>query len=243
LDVEITPKDQREAALVVGFLEYAQALQRFDALIKISTPEELQAFDEIVKERAELTVFVNLSRQLRRAPSSLDESPLQAGDNFERRGLPWIMALARVELGSILAAYTYVRRPYEAVAGTRYDMAQYAEFLLDGLRMHYWALANDPDLPRIAQRFVANQESLAYIRRMTLAQAFFDAASRIAASDYAPVQVAELTQWRSTLNKVQGTLLSNMDAFIARQERNIEARRLASQCRDACNRLGARTSQ
>ena len=180
---------------------------------------------------------------MRRPSSSLDEKPQRANDNFERRGLAWIMALARVELGSILAAYTYHVRPFEAVAGTRYDVLPYKELLQDGLRTHYWALANDVNLPRIAARFVANQESLGYIRRMTLAQAFFEGAFKIAAPEYAPVQQAELKQWRSNLTKLQDTLTDNMQAFIQQQARSREARRLLSECRNACKRLGARTKR
>ncbi len=224
---------------VVGFLEYGEALARFDKLAATATPQELKVFDDLVRERDELAIYVNLSRRLPHPPSNLDEKPLAPSDSFERRGLNWMTGLARVELGAILASFTYVKRAFSAVAGKGYDRAEYHELLLDGLRMHFWALANDPALPETARKFIPDQRSLNYIRRMTLVQAFFDAALNIAANLYSDAQLAELKNWKNKLDEIQAVLLLNAEQFFARQAAAGERSLLASQCQNACKQLAA----
>lgn len=241
VQVDVTPQDSREAMRVVGYSEYGHALQRLDKLISIATEEELAAFDEIVKSRDEYRIYVNLSRRIEKRANNLTENPAQPGDDFARHGLPWMTALARVELGSILAAYTSVPHPFMSIAGSEYDVDQYREMLQDALRTHYWALANDPRLVDAAREFKPDQSSLAYIRRMTLVQALFDAAFRIGVKDYTPEQVSELRVWKATLNKIQARLMSNMQAYFLRKQRDRLLREIASQCQNACNRLGQRT--
>jgi hypothetical protein len=241
--LEVTGQDSREAARVVGFLEYGQALQHFDALVKKATTEELDTFEEIVRERDELTVYTNLSRRLRHPPSSLDERSETESEGFQRRGLAWIMALARVELGAILAAFTYVPRPFEAVAATAYDVEPYQEMLQDGLRSHYWALCGDSSLPRVAQRFLPTQESLAYLRRFVVAQAFLRAAYRAAERHYSAVQRAELNRWKQTLDTFQLKLVSNFRKFLAEQTLRRARKSYLTDCETACKKLAVRAGQ
>lgn len=241
-EVEVTPQDAREAVRVVGFTEYGQAIKRLDRLVAISNEAELAAFDEIVKSRDEHEVYINLSRRAVSHPSSLDENPELAGDNYARRGLAWIMALARVEYASILAAYTGVSRPYESVAGSGYDADQYREMLLDALRTHYWALASDARLKDVAREFKPDQTSLAYVRRMTLVQSLFGAAIKVGVRDYTAVQLAELRVWKTALDRIQSRLVGNMQAFFYRQQKDRLSREIASMCQNACKRLDERTT-
>src|SRR5262245_24209386 len=87
-----------ELRRLVGYLEYTRALSMLDYLALRCTPEELALADQIAGSRDELTVYTNISRRIpKKTVSSLDEPPA-AQSTFARRGLAWMMGLARVEL-------------------------------------------------------------------------------------------------------------------------------------------------
>jgi hypothetical protein len=231
--VDLLPQDEREVLRVVGFLEYGMALERFDRLAAICKPEELKALDALVKERDELVVFTNLSRRLQRGPSALAETPRAADDTFERRGLAWIMALARVEVGAMLAAFTEVVSPFEKVAGGGYDRAEYQEMLLDGMRTHYWALAGDANAAAVLKRKPTN-ETLNYIRRLTMVMAFQQAVAKLVGPMLSPPQAQELVAWRKQARDYTGSLLAQLQSSLGP---GAPATDLAAACGNACQRL------
>ena len=241
-DASVTPQDARQAALIVGFLEYGQAISRFDKLVSMSTEEELDAFNGIVESQDELAIFTNLSRRVQRGPSSLVAKKQDPNDNFERRGLAWLMALARVELGATLAGFTDHKRPFLIVAGNGYGQQEYKELLQDGMRMHYWSLADDSGMQRLRNKRVPDRESLAYVRRLTVAQSFLQAAFEIAATKYSAVQLVELRTWKKNLDELQGTLVGSIRLYLAsRVDRSGSDRDLLDRCQIACNRLANRS--
>ena len=200
---------------LVGFLEYGQALQNFDALLPMLTEYELAAVDEIVVERDEFAVYTNLSRSVQRAASSLAETSPQSGsDRFERRGLDWVMALARVELGAMLAGFTNVPSPFEAVRPTEFEFLPYKELLQDGARTHFWALANDPDLRKVSRLSPRNTEVLSYSRRSVIARALTRAAIKAGMGDYSPVQQRELASRLKYVDSLQKGFGAKIELYL-----------------------------
>lgn len=184
---------------IVGFYEYGNALRDLDQLIRYCTDEELYELDRIVSEMDEFTVFANLSRKVKSGPSSLNE-PI--GTENERRGLRWVTALARTELGAITAAFTSVKRPFEKLANIRFDMAEYNALLADGARTHYWALANDSELRSVTRSPRVNRRVLSYGRRIVMAKEMLQAAIDSTPSEQlAYPQLQELKEWQKTLGR------------------------------------------
>jgi hypothetical protein len=217
------------ARQVVGWYEYTRALSLLDPLLNSVTPDELLAIEEIVKQRDELAIYVNLSRRLETTPSSLTETD-KAGA-VERRGLAWMMALARVELGALAAGFTDHPQPFALVPPSRYEAQAYLALLLDGARTHVLAMRNDPTVqyyasmkgrsvslaeavygPRGpsfgAHRIIANeQQALAYARRVVVADEFVQASFKFGATQLSPIQQAELASYRAQLRGLQEILI------------------------------------
>jgi hypothetical protein len=190
--------------------------------------DELRVIEEIIAERDEYAVYTNLSRRLERAPTSLSETDVSGA--VERRGLAWMMALARVELGALAAGFTDHPEPFAMIPPSRYEAAPYLELLLDGARTHTLALANDPvaqyygsmrgrsvtvqeavygpgNAGRSPELAAANeQRAIAYARRVALADEFVKAARKYGAQ-LSPAQQAELASYREPLRGLEDVLL------------------------------------
>lgn len=237
--LDVRPQDAREVVRAVGYYEFGMALLNLEKLIASATREELAAFDALVKDRDEFSVFVNLSRKVPHPPSSLDEEAERPGDNFERRGLAWVTALARIEVGAMLATFTEVREPFRSLAGTGFDHEAYAELIQDGMRSHYWALANDDNLPQVVRKR-PGQDILNYVRRLVMAQAFWQATFQVAADNYSPVQLQELKAWEKYLDELQVGLLSHLSTYLESRSGSNDA--FSQSCGAACDRLKSRSS-
>ena len=217
----ITPHDSRQAFRLVGFLEYGKALGLFDQLLAKVTEEELEAIDQLVRERPEFTVYTNLSRRLQRRPSSLAE-PTDDTRDFAGRGFAWVIGLARVELGAMLAAYTGVQHPFEAVQPTEFEMPQYGELLLDGTRTHYWALLGDPELKRVTRLSPSRKQFLSYSRRLILARAMLRGALKAKLGQYTPLQMRELARWKRQLDDLQAGFVIKIRDYLAGDTQTIQ---------------------
>lgn len=57
--------------------------------------------------------------------------------------------------------------------------------------------------------------TVAYVRRLTVARAFHDAASRIGAGQLAPRQIAELKIWQGDLDRLQSGLAKNIEQYLS----------------------------
>ncbi|MCA9206279.1 MAG: hypothetical protein KDA59_24670, partial [Planctomycetales bacterium] len=191
----ITAEDSRYIRRLVGFQEYSNALQKLDRLSSLSTPEEFAVYDELVGRRDEFRIYTNLSRRWERQPSSL--SSTIAGEKYERRGMRWVTALARTEVGSMLTAFSSVPNPYDVIAVGTNDQQEYHDLLLDGTRAHYWALKQDPawsDFDRFSRDV---QRPLTYTRRLQLAKGILEATGK--RGTYFPIQQQELLSWRKEI--------------------------------------------
>lgn len=204
LTLGIVANDLATAIRIVGFHEYSQALQRLDRFLTIASPLELRAADEIVKSRNEFTVFTHLARLEPRKskPTSrrndIPEVPDQKtenkpeGDEFERRGLGWITAVARVELQAVLAAFTSHQSPFMVQPPTAFDVDEYENILFDGMQTHYWRLQNDPTWRQELKAATPTTRTLAYLRRLTLLNSFTRAVFARMSSNFDQNQVTEL---------------------------------------------------
>lgn len=201
---------------IVGYYEYQRALENLDRLIRISSPDELKIYEQIVRERPELSVATNLSRRLQRLPSSLAEPVLEPNDDFIRNGLPWMTALARVELGAMLSGFSPAKHAFQALTPTPFDQASYHELLLDGARAHYWSLYDDPRL-----KWMMGQRSegvykivLSYARRLLIARSMLRTAQGMAGGMYTPVQHQEVLQWRRNMDDAQEALVKKIEQLV-----------------------------
>jgi len=202
---------------LVGFTEYTRALQLLDALVYQATKEELVAFDELVKAEPEFTVYTNLSRQLDQGQSRLVIQGQSASDDFARRGLCWVTALARVELGAMLAGFTDHPQPFVAVAGTGYDLQQYQELLLEGAKTHFWSFTRDPHLATLFKSFEPSTMTLAYVRRLNVANAFVAATIVIGGISPDSPAFAELSEYGGQLRAIRQKLQLQIQAYLAQK--------------------------
>ena len=206
--------DQDPYAIVqlVGFLEYSTALFLLDELASSLNADELRAIDELIQELDELAVETNLSRGLETRPTALSEPPQRAGDDFRRRGLAWMTALARAELGAMLAGLADQPDALIRLASPR-DREQYAELVVDGLRTHYWSLVQDPYLRTLLSGRGDANRTLAYFRRTLVAQGFLRAAVRAIEADGAPEKLAELQAMKRSLDEIQAALATRIAGY------------------------------
>ena len=102
------------------------------------SPGELEAVEQIVLADNRLAFDTNLSRRVESTPGPLSEQPSPEG--YRRHSLAWVMGLARVELGAMVAAFTETPKPFQFVKPSGYEAEAYRELLLDGLRHHVLTL-------------------------------------------------------------------------------------------------------
>lgn len=152
----------------------------FDQLVRQTDEAERKVIDEIIRDRDEFAVYVDLSSRFG-VMSAASEQPATSTDTSERRGLAWVMALARVEVGAMLAGFTKVHSPFSVVGPTEHESSAYRELLTDGMRTHYLALARDPKLRQIVAESATKpgSETLAYVRRISVAREFLNAAGQV----------------------------------------------------------------
>ena len=196
------------------------ALRYFDELLKRVTEEELQAIDEFIAENDAFTVYTNLSRRFEKRPGTLTDVPTSETDTFERRGLKWVMGLARVEYASIPAAFTTTIDPFVAVAPSAFELPAYKSLLMDGVRTHYWALAGDPGVRKVTRTSPSNPVVLAYSRRLGLVRKMLTAAAKVGMSEMVPSQYRELASWKRDLDQLHGGLLMVINAYMTSLSRS-----------------------
>lgn len=201
-------------ARIVGYWEYGNALKNLDRLVGMLNEGELEAVSRMVAEKDEFTVFVNIAGTLPQGPTSFEFDP---NDDFERRGLNWIMAFARVEFGSMLAAFTDAADPFATASPTAYDSESFFVMLDDATRTHYWSLINDPDLPLALKSHISNPNVLAYTRRFTLARQLLRTTVRAGIGTYTPLQLRELSSWKEGLDRYHGRFIQKIRAFLVAQ--------------------------
>ncbi len=206
----LPPINPQEVYRVVGYFEYRRALDLLDRLLGQVNSEELQVATDIVRSRPEFAIYTNLSRRIEGGPSTLSESAANSSDDFRRHGLDWMMALARVELGAMVAGFTTDTNPFDRVRPSNYEMAAYKELVEDGGRVHFWSLQNDPTLAQATRNrtLKANERQvIAYVRRASVAREFLKKAQALNYGRLSAGQSLELDSWDRQLTSLEHTLL------------------------------------
>jgi len=211
------------AARVVGYLEYGNALSNLDRLVSLSSEEELAAIDEIVRDHDEFTVYSNLSNQLPTAQQS--GSPTNRVSTSARRGLAWVIALARVEFGAILAGFTDHPNPYMFVTPKTYDFKESIELLLDGVLSHYQVMERDKGFREATLQGGSIMNTLAYSRRVRIVQKMLEGAMKVGPSAYSPSQAQDLGSYHKDLDKAQDVLVARIRQYLAARTRQSDVTR------------------
>lgn len=182
-----------------------------DALVASAKPEELAAINAILNDRPEFTVYTNIAQRLQRGPSTLVAT---SGTTSAHRGLEWVLALARTELGGMVATFGQHPAPFAAVRPSKLETESYKTLLMDGAQTHYWALINDPDLAKVAK---SNPDTrmLAYIRRLNAARHFLHAGANGSLPELKPPQVAEILVEDKQLNSLRQNFTETVTQYVA----------------------------
>jgi len=208
--------DPSDAYQIVGYQEYANALNHLIPLVQNANAEQLEAFNEIVSELDEFSVYVNLSRRFGRLAgtslaqrykqSYLHESPQAPNDDFRRRGIGWVLALARLEHGAVEVGYQDSANAFGLNSLTAIERMPFAELLLDGVRSHYWSMSSDPVTYQLIKGQVAkvsDRTALAHGRRAVMVQHMLEALDKIAGNSFEPSQRSELQTWHRELSSIR----------------------------------------
>jgi hypothetical protein len=198
---------------VVGTLEYLSALRHLDAFLHSASSEELDAADKIVSSRPQYAVFTGMSDRFRQSPA-VGQTSSNNQTASPKKGLMWVVALARMEAGAIMGTFTTLSNPFEVVGPTRWEMPAYKELLIDGAQTHYLAISNDANVATVAMK-VPDSETLSYIRRLNLARSMLSAAARSKA------QEMSLQEW-SQVELQDKQLLTIRDRFAQRVSRHLD---------------------
>ena len=159
-------------------------------------------YAELIQERPALSIDIHTTRHL-------GGPPAKEADEFERLGLAWMTALARVEVGAMLATFGNVRDPFGQAPPSRFDIDQYRTLILDGARYHYHSIRSDGHL-EIAMKNdpVLNLvPMLSAIRRLVLARSMLHSANAVWSGLLTPTQQAELNVALKELDGAQAKLV------------------------------------
>jgi hypothetical protein len=191
---------------VVGYFEYGQALARFTRFVTIASPEEVKLADLIASDAEECKVYTNLSRRIEARPGPLSERS-DPKDTFERTGLGWLMALARLELAAIVAGFSPDSDAFAKGRPSDLEFDAYRELLEDAMRTHYWSLARDQALRKMSRGITPDQQAIAYLRRTNLAIKFLVETRNELKGQLTTAQQAELDTWEEQLRDLRSYLM------------------------------------
>ena len=234
----LTKSDPHLYTRAVGFLEYSRALDQLERLRAGCDEEELEAVEEIIQSEPEFRVYRELARRFGIGPKSGVGTDYEGTDNSVGHGLNWLTSLARVELAAILAAFSQHPRPF-AIADALFDREETVELLIDGARMHFWSLTQDPAFATIRKRATPNTFTLAYLRRLNVATAFVKASAEFSQD---PRIAQEMRQYFAQLETARQTIRARIAAYLARQSvHNVAQKSSRQRLLELCNEGACRT--
>ncbi len=205
---KLAPKDKSMYSRLVGSYEYEKALRAFEAFVEKASEDEIEAADRIVEKMPELDIFTNLSRFAEPSGAILIQPQTKPGDDFRRQGLAWLMAFARLELASNLAAYTQTTDPFLNARPTIFEVEAYADLIFDALRTHYYAMSQDNFFKFILARnfLLADSDSAAYVRRLNLVIELLKTTILFYGEMMNQSEQQELTQWKKNIDDARDYL-------------------------------------
>ncbi|MBW3541019.1 MAG: hypothetical protein KY476_12170 [Planctomycetes bacterium] len=204
--VEIPPQDPRLIERLVGFLEYGMALKNLTEFVNSAGETELVIAEEIVRSRPQFRVDPDLARYMRFTGGPNDRRRTAAGTTSQH-GLAWVMALARVEFGAMLAGYSSHPSPFQATPPTPLETEAFRALLNDAVAAHYWALKFDPAVRNYPQTGVPDAHIITYGRRVGMIRRMLEAARAFSLTRLAPLQLAQLSAWDNEFRRFQLVLL------------------------------------
>ena len=124
-----------------------------------------------------------------------------------------MIALARLEHGSIEIGYQTNVSPFNLEELTKVETAAFSALLLDGARSHYWAMNMDlathylleGNVPKVSDR-----TALAYGRRAVLVQEMLKTLNQLASQQFTPRQKQELQSWYKNMSAVRRGVVYNV---------------------------------
>ena len=204
------PTDESIPYRLVGSFEYVRALEAFHQLLSMSSTDELAIYDEVLKERIEFS-FVNGVNLAFAAPPDLLQS--REGDRarfsneFLKKGLAWMMALARIELSATSSLYGNSRYPFESLDVTPYDAAPFVDILRDDVLAHLRSLAQEPGFREVTRRSrKPDTWTLAYLRRIKLIRDMLATLERVGG----PTVSADIQPLNKELDKYRRDLVESV---------------------------------
>jgi len=167
----------------VGSYEYAKAVENFEQLVLISTPEELAAYDKVLNGRPEFTYF-NGANVMLDVPVDLKKANpkqrTQFFDTFRKKGLAWMMALAKVELNATASMYGDAPKPFQSIRVTEYDIVPYMNVLADDAIAHLKSLSMEKGFRDVTQSGrTVDTWTIAYLRRLKMIRDMLSTLSEI----------------------------------------------------------------
>ncbi len=168
----------------VGSYEYANALDSFTRLLRISSEADIEVYDSFLASRPEFTFFNGANTAFSKKPNLQAANPFarqQFYDTFQQKGLAWMMALARIELGATMSLYGDAEKPFESIAGSAnaFGLQPYLNVLADDVVAHMKSLSEEIDFENVVKR---NRKidtwTMAYLRRLKLIRDMLSTISR-----------------------------------------------------------------
>lgn len=172
--VDFTDRDASIPYRLVGSYEYARSLQRFDQLLEISTREQIEIYDQLLAKEPQFSYYAGMYLQPDVANSfdtSIRSDLVQFNEHFLRSGVAWMMALAKIELGSTVSTYgdQSLKQPFSVFSPNQLDGEACLLVLADDFFAHVKNFEEDKFLPRaLATKLEVNSWTFAYLRRARL---------------------------------------------------------------------------
>ena len=185
----------------VGYVEYGNALASFGSLVEMSDGADLDAIDAIIGDRQEFSVFPDLPESFRSSSSEQTADPSTSRET----GLAWLVALARVEYGALIAGHTRHPDPYEFFGPDAYAYKETMNLLLEGAASHYLALKDKEAFSNFMEENNSVQGALTVSRRVRLALSMLRPLLQPERSAYSSQQVAQLETASRDLNAAQAS--------------------------------------
>lgn len=233
------PADESIPFRLVGTYEYDQCLNQLSNLIATSSEEQIAVYDEMLGVRPEFSFVsgVEMSGLNGRKPG---DAPREWLDPFKRRGLAWMMALAKLELGATMSLYGKSKLPFTAYPPTQFDLDAFMRIMLDDTIAQMSNLANDPGFQFVLRSNRIDTWTLAYLRRIKLIRDMTNVL--FALND--PVITAQLYPYEKDLKKKQEglaarVLASQMEVTETRKSTGVynTEDRYGGTCKELAHRL------
>ncbi|MGI9518051.1 MAG: hypothetical protein ACR2NP_13440 [Pirellulaceae bacterium] len=225
--LSLTEADIRAAWRVVGFLEYGNALDHLDSLISMADKDDLEAIEAIIGQRPEFAVYTTMPEQF---PMDAESSRFDGdtGQNTlnsagKRTGLAWVLALARVEFGAIIAGFTEHPDPYMFVTPEALDYRQSLHLLLEGVNGHYTNMQNAEQFGEFTKNSGNIKSALAFSRRVRIVRSMLSPLMKPGRSAWRTDQADELQKYADDMEGAQVVLNASLRSFLAAQTNTVDS--------------------